>query len=237
MPLLLDRLRPHWGGRGFLRRFLQRLEVDCVLDVGANVGQYAEKLRLIGYEGLIVSFEPDPAPYRELAKKADSDPKWHALDIALGRAAGEENFNIMARSDFNSFRTPTSDDTHSFDAMNVIVDTVTVQVSTVTEVLAELQRAHGFRHPYLKMDTQGSDLEVFEGAAGALDRIVGIQSEVAVKRIYEGMPDWREAVARYERSGFELAGLFSVTPWEDELVELDCFLVNKNLAKPAGAAR
>lgn len=236
-PLLLDWLRPHWGARRFLRRFLRRLEVDCVLDVGANVGQYAEELRLIGYEGLIVSFEPGPTAYRELAIRAGSDPKWIALEIALGRSPGEEKLNIMARSDFNSFRTPSNDDTHAFDSMNTVVDTVSVQVSTVTEMLAELQRAHGFTRPYLKMDTQGFDLEVFEGAAGALESIVGIQSEVSVKRIYEGTPNWRESVACYESAGFELAGLSSVTPWEDELIELDCFLVNRRLAGTGGAAR
>lgn len=210
-------------------RFLQRLEVDCVLDVGANVGQYARELRVIGYKGLIVSFEPDPAPYRQLAAAASADPKWKALNVALGRTSGEANLNIMARSDFNSFRSPSSRDTHSVDALNAVVETVPVQVRTVADILADLQATHGFTSPYLKMDTQGFDLEVFAGAEGAIDRIVGMQSEVAVKRIYEGMPDWRDSVALYENCGFELAGLFSVTPWQDELVEFDCFMVNRRL--------
>lgn len=232
MPIVLDQLRPHWAERRFLRRFLKSLAVDCVFDVGANVGDFAAELRIVGYEGLVVSVEPDPAAYRQLAARAISNPKWITLEAALGSVAGQEQFNIMARSDFNSFRKPTSDETHSFDDMNTVVDTVSVKVTTFTELLNELERVHRISRPYLKMDTQGYDSEVFAGASGALDRIVGMQSEVAVKRIYESTPDWCQSLKCYQSSGFELAGLFSVTPWEDELVELNCYLVNKGRASP-----
>jgi hypothetical protein len=39
----------------FLRQFLTAFHIDCVFDVGANIGQYAEMLRNIGYSGLIIS--------------------------------------------------------------------------------------------------------------------------------------------------------------------------------------
>ena len=42
-----------------LRELLARLQIDCVLDVGANVGQYHDFLRdKVLYDGPIVSFEP-----------------------------------------------------------------------------------------------------------------------------------------------------------------------------------
>lgn len=227
MPFVLDRLRPHWAERRFLRRFLKRLAVDCVFDVGANVGDFVGELRIVGYEGLVVSIEPDPTAYRQLAARASSDPKWITLEMALGSVASHEQFNIMARSDFSSFRKPTSDETRSFDGMNRVVDTVSVKVATFAEVLNELERVHQIRRPYLKMDTQGYDLEVFEGASGALGRVVGMQSEVSVKRIYADIPDWYQSIKCYQASGFELAGLFSVTPWEDELIELNCYMVNQ----------
>lgn len=227
MPFVLDRLRPHWPERRFLRRFLKRLTVDCVFDVGASVGDFAEELRIIGYEGLVVSVEPDPISYRRLAARASSDPRWITFEMALGSVEGREEFNIMARADFSSFHKPTSDETHSFNDMNTIVDTVSVHVATFTQLLNEVERAHRIASPYLKMDTQGFDLEVFSGASGSLDRVVGMQSEVSVKRIYEGIPDWHQSIQHYQTAGFELAGLFSVTPWEDELIELNCYMVNR----------
>lgn len=230
MPLFLDRMRPHWAERRFLRSLLSRLEVDVVLDVGANVGQYAEELRLIGYRGFIVSFEPDPTCFAELARKAAGDPRWEAVNVALGSAPGEATFNIMANRHFNSFRAPSIASTDTFAGVNRVVAAIQVRVDTLGRVFEELKAKHKFERPYLKMDTQGFDLEVFIGARDILPDIVGMQSELSVKSIYEGSPDWRTAIGVYESQGFELAGLYSVDPWSNELVEFDCFLIRPERA-------
>jgi hypothetical protein len=46
-----------------LSRFLSDFRVDYVVDVAANTGQYGARPRQIGYRGLIVSFEPNPAAF------------------------------------------------------------------------------------------------------------------------------------------------------------------------------
>jgi hypothetical protein len=56
--------------------FLRSRNVDLVIDVGANVGQYAASLRKAAHAGWIVSFEPVAAAYEELAALANKDPLW-----------------------------------------------------------------------------------------------------------------------------------------------------------------
>ena len=63
---------------------LRELEVNIVLDVGANLGQYARSLRANGYAGRIVSFEPVPHIADRLEKRASGDPDWQVLRCALG---------------------------------------------------------------------------------------------------------------------------------------------------------
>jgi hypothetical protein len=77
-----------WPERMFLKRLLARLEVDCVLDVGANLGQYAVELRMIGFKGLVISFEPTPSLHAQIANWSKSHPNWKTMDVALGRTAG-----------------------------------------------------------------------------------------------------------------------------------------------------
>ena len=93
-----------------LRRFFRHFAVDCVFDVGANRGQYAQMIRnKAGFEGDIISFEPIPGLARELREMSAFDPHWHIEERALDREAGPATFNEMAESQFSSLLRPRSD--------------------------------------------------------------------------------------------------------------------------------
>lgn len=70
--------------------------IDLVLDVGANTGQYGQRLRKASYGGAIVSFEPVPSAFTSLARKAGRDANWRAERLALG-AHGGTGIDVDAR--------------------------------------------------------------------------------------------------------------------------------------------
>lgn len=216
-----------WPERMFLRRLLSQLKVDCILDVGAHLGQYAAELRMIDFRGLVISFEPTPALHAQIAKWSKRHPNWITFDFALGKEAGTLPLNMMKVSALNSFHQPSTAETAGFAPVNEVLETVEVRVEALSELLPKLQDQFGFERPFLKMDTQGHDIAVFDGATGVWDRIVGLQSEISVKRIYENTPTWTDAIAHYEKGGFDLAGLYKVNPGNSELVELNCFMVRR----------
>lgn len=89
--------------REHLRRFLAHFKVDCVFDVGANTGQYAQMLReRVGYEGTIISYEPIPELAALLRRAAESNPAWFIEELALGDAEGTATFNVYASDQFSS---------------------------------------------------------------------------------------------------------------------------------------
>ena len=222
LALVPGALQSTWAQRIFLKRFLTGLGIDCVFDVGANGGQYGAELRRIGYRGHIISFEPDPTAFALLEARSASDPRWQAINKALGRTAGRADFHIMAVSLFNSFRSPSTADTARFRGANDVARTVEVEVARLSDLLPELRARHGFHNVFLKMDTQGFDTEVFAGAIDCHSQIAGIQSEIGVKRLYEDVSPWTEQIKAYQDAGFEVAGLYAVNPGEP-LVEFDCY--------------
>jgi FkbM family methyltransferase len=86
-----------------LVRILEHHGITVVLDVGANVGQYATRLRQGGWAGRIVSFEPLPTARVALEQAAASDPLWDvAPPMALGASAGTATLNVSPESDMSS---------------------------------------------------------------------------------------------------------------------------------------
>jgi FkbM family methyltransferase len=181
-----------------------RYQVDGVIDVGANRGQYGRRLREAGYEGPILSFEPVPEAFAELAAVSEHDPRWEARNIAVGDEPGTLSMNVAASTSVSSFLTPTAEYTNIYSGMEVQRQQ---HVSVVTLDTVQIP----FQRPFLKTDTQGFDLRVMEGARQLLSkRVVGAQVELSVIPIYEGMPDFLAVIAKMRECGFTLTGMFSV---------------------------
>ncbi len=227
---------PNWQldtytSAAFLRRLFAHFAIDCVIDVGANAGQYHTFLRReVGFEGLVASFEPIPHLAEALKKAATSEPKWQVNHCALGPQPGELDFNVMAGTEFSSFLAPI--EATSFGGANRVAQTVKTQVRTLDEVVPELRRAHGVNRIYLKLDTQGFDLEVLKGGEAALESISALQSEMCVQPIYQGMPRFTEVIAYLEARGFRMSGIYPNNAGHFPLlVEFDCYMVRG--AEPA----
>jgi FkbM family methyltransferase len=204
----------------YLGKLLSYLEVDCVLDVGANIGQYALMLReYSGYKGRIVSFEPTPEALASLRRNSIDDPLWAVEGVALGRSTGKARLRTMPNASVGNSFLPLRDEP------GVQQGEVEVDVRRLSDVLPELQKKFGFSRPFLKMDTQGFDLEVFAGAADVIHTIVGLQSELSVDAFYEGAPGWQQALDVYTKAGFALSTLVANNvDWFPQLRELDCIM-------------
>lgn len=187
-----------------LVRALAHREVDCVLDVGANVGQYAALLRAAGYAGRIVSVEPLAGAYAELASRAARDPRWSAVNVAVGDEVGETVLHVSANSYSSSVLTMTQ--TH-LDAApeSRVVDDQRVEVTTV----ARLVEAEGIdpARCLLKVDTQGYEAQVLAGAGGLVDRVAAVQLELSFVELYRGQQLFEELVQRLRGHGLELWSL------------------------------
>jgi len=187
-----------------LRLLLDSHKVDTVLDVGANIGQFASTLRAAGFTGTIISFEPQSAAHSKLVALAKSDPKWIvAPRAAVGAAPGEITMNISANS-VSSSALPILD-AHTGSAPSsryVSQETATVIRLDDSDLVPAADRI------FVKIDTQGFEGEVIKGARKVLTRAVGVQTELSLAQLYDGQPDYLEILRDLTALGFE--------PWSIE---------------------
>lgn len=215
---------------------LANYEVNCVFDVGANKGQYGRQLREFGYRGRIVSFEPVPEALTALRKTAAQDKDWQVHPCALGREESVQTMNLGWKT-MNSLLAPSAYGQQRYKRFAKAGTTTQVQLRRLDDVMEEALEGLADPRPFLKMDTQGFDMEVFAGAGQRIGEFVGMQSEVAALQLYEGSPHMTEAIAAYEDAGFEVTGMYPVTreAATGRVVEFDCTLARAS-AVPAPSA-
>jgi FkbM family methyltransferase len=210
-----------------LAEALRRLQINCVLDVGANQGQYGLMLRQLGYSGYIVSFEPAQEAFEALRVVSSRDAKWTAHQFALGAESARTPIHVTAGTAFSSFLRPTAYAVERFRASAPVQRVEEVEMRRLDGILRSVVAHVEQPRLFLKIDTQGYDLEVFSGAGDEIHRVLGLQSEVAVVPLYEGIPTMLGALHVYMSQGFELSGLCPVSrdPGTARVLEYDCLMV------------
>jgi FkbM family methyltransferase len=181
-------------------------------------------LRSLGYLGSIVSFEPVAATYGDLAARAAGDISWRTMPLALGSEDGAAQMNVTASSVLASLRRPRSDTPGWIATQLELAEPQEVTVVRLDSIFDQLMDEAST--VFLKLDTQGWDLEVLSGATGCLDRIVAIQTEVSVVPLYEGMPTWLESMRHLGDLGYIPTWMAPVVfDGPVRPVELDCLFV------------
>lgn len=215
-----------------LMRTLSHFDVDLVLDIGANAGQYGSALREHGYRNRIVSFEPSSTAHAELVRHASGDPNWTvAPRMALGASSGTAVLNLAGNSVSNSLRGMLP--SHEAAAPDsAYFGTEEVAIQTLDSLVPEYLK--GARRILLKIDTQGFEDAVLAGAEACLHLTLAVQIELSMIPLYKDQMLFDETRARLDALGFELYALYPV--YSDErtgrTLQMDGLFVRRNLARP-----
>lgn len=197
----LARYRPDRHPDARRSAFMRHLGIDLVVDVGANTGQYGSGLRRSGYGGRIVSFEPLPDAFNRLLEHAANDQKWEVRNCALGSKPGESLINVAGNSTSSSLLKMLP--THERAApQSRYLRQEPVSVDVLDRVLPEIRGAA--QRIWLKIDTQGFELEVLKGAKESLRDVLAIQLEFSLQPLYDGAPSFNDLWSLLQGEGFRL---------------------------------
>ncbi len=178
--------------------------VDLVFDVGAAHGDFGAELRTFGYRGTIVSFEPLTGAFAKLEQTRGDDERWVLRNHALGSVNEESAIHVASNSDSSSLLPP--HERHSAAAPHVtFTDTQTVSVRRLDDI-AEEHLTDGTR-ALLKIDTQGFERQVLEGATETLRSCVGVLLELSFTPLYDGGMLADEAISSMYAKGYQIVGI------------------------------
>jgi FkbM family methyltransferase len=192
-----------------------------VFDVGANVGQFGRSVRDAGYRGRIVSFEPLSAAWEQLVAASRSDSLWQ---VAPRAAIGNEDGEIEIHVSGNSMSSSVLDmlDAHAIAAPgSAYVGREKVLLRRLDTVAVDYLRPDSSL--FVKIDTQGYEDRVLQGASNLLKNTVGLQLECSLVPLYEGQLLYDEMSRRLKALGFALWGITPgfFDPGNGRLLQID----------------
>jgi len=226
LDLRIEKISKNENFEDILKFLLLNLEIDTVLDIGANEGQFATKLRKIGYKGKIISFEPLNKVFDILKKNSDNDKEWQTMNIAIGDQDGETIINESNYSLSSSILPMSKLHLEAKENSNYIgkqkvpikkIDTIIDSENLINNNL------------FLKTDTQGFEYQVISGSIKNLKNIRAVLCELTLVELYKGQKLWLEIVELLAANNFEIWSLEKgfQNPKNKQILQIDCIFLNK----------
>jgi FkbM family methyltransferase len=182
--------------------FFNKKKINILYDIGANIGQFAQEMRKNNYLGEIISFEPLTKAHDNLSLNAKNDDKWVVHErSAIGDFNGQIEINIAGNS-VSSSLLPMLDSHSSAAPRSKYIGNETVSIITLDSVACEYLKENS--NLFIKIDTQGYEWQVLEGAKNTLKNALGVHIELSLLPLYEGQSLWMEIIKKLNYEGFDI---------------------------------
>jgi FkbM family methyltransferase len=176
-------------------------DIKTVLDIGANEGQYSINLRKAGFRGRIISFEPLNAAFQSLSGHSSADKNWQVYNFALGDKNSISSIHVSSHSPSSSILPMTRLHTEAAPGSEYVKEE-TIEIKKLDSIYSTLEVEDD--RVFIKVDTQGYEKKVLDGAISTLPRITGIQLELSAALLYEGEETYYSICRFIEERGFHL---------------------------------
>jgi FkbM family methyltransferase len=201
------------------------LDLDCILDVGAHEGGFAEEMFDFGYNGKMISFEPIAVNYSVIQKKAENKNNWHTYHMALGNKKSQEFINVSENLVSSSLLDINNEHIVAAPESNYVRKEM-ISINSLDDILLSIEIGD---NTMLKIDTQGFEMKVLEGAVESLKKVKAVKVELSSISLYEGGPLFYEVAQFLYENNFLLASLENgfYDPLNYRLLQFDGLFIKK----------
>lgn len=187
--------------------FLSSMDISLAIDVGGNLGQWALEARETT-NAKIVTFEPDPRCSSRLVSLSALDRNWEIVESAAGNVDSTETLQLFSvEHGYSSLKNVTKAGEIFSGEIKEGMETAHVKVVRLDSYFHALQSVS--ENVWLKIDVQGFELEVLQGAEGILPKITAIEIEIPMIQLYEESERISTIMKFMEDKGFVLCSIFS----------------------------
>lgn len=226
------------GGLGYgtieneILKFLTELNVDLVLDIGANKGKFSNSLFNFGYKNQIISFEPISHLNDLLRRNSQNNPQWHIYEpCCLGEIESKTTIkisNLIGNSSVLSIKNTKYNVENSYFVKEEIVPQIALSSLNNNPIVKNSKNV------FIKMDIQGYEFEVLNGLKNKIDyNIIGFYLELSLFQLYENQKDYLQVCHLLKDLGFDLVYLVPESIRNNRMLQFNGLFLRNDLSYKA----
>jgi FkbM family methyltransferase len=206
-------------------QWLRDYHFKSIVDIGANEGQFSDKMRILFPYATIYAFEPLPGVFEKLKINFNKDQLFKPFNLGLGEQKGELEFWENEYSPSSSFLGMA--DTHKKNFEEAVQSKkVKVSVERMDEVFA----SENPEQPLLiKIDVQGFEDKVIRGGMSTLRKATVIICELSFVELYQGQLLFADLFEEFRKMGFNYAGSIEQlkSPGTNQILQADGIFIKQ----------
>jgi len=207
----------------FDKKWLLDLDINTVLDIGANVGEFTCIFNELFPEAKIYAFEPLPDCYSRLEERTRNKDKIKTFNVGLGSKDGEMQIHKSSWHPASSFREMSDlhkqNYPHSSDSKDL-----NVRLKKLDDIfnINDLSK-----NIFIKMDVQGFEDEVIKGGLNVFKLAKIIIVEISFETLYKDEPLFDGIYSLLKPLGFNFVGNLkqSVNKNDGRFLQADCIFI------------
>jgi len=135
--------------------------------------------------------------------------------------------NVYSSTVFSSFLEAKDYSTEIWKSLENVTPEM-VHVVRLDDMFTEILDKTSCDHYYLKMDTQGYDLNILRGALNSLGKIDALQTELALIHVYKNMNSPYDTLNEFHSHKYFISGMYPINRDKSlAVIEYDCVLVKR----------
>jgi FkbM family methyltransferase len=201
-------------------KLLKNHNINLIFDVGANTGQFASNVFKMGFKGKIVSFEPIKNVFKVLENNKKGNHNWLVENFAIGDKNATTNINVSKNNESSSILHVKK--LHVLNAPDSeVLSTEKIEIYKLDSIYNKYVSDNS--NILLKIDSQGYEDLILDGAKEFLNNVVGIQIEMSLVELYYGQMLFDKLYSKMSDLGYVLMHISPsfVSPKSGQLLQFD----------------
>jgi FkbM family methyltransferase len=213
-----------------LMKFINEVDTDLILDIGANRGQFGKAIINYGYKKNLLSFEPLSNMYKILESESEKHPNWHLYERCC--VGNEEKTTTINVSNLvgNSSVLDIKSTKFNVNNSHYIAKEEVPQIT-----LANLNNhalIKNSKNVFIKMDIQGFEHFVIEDLPNINFNVVGFYIELSLVNLYDGQKDYLYICNQLKQLGYDLVYIMPESIRSNRMIQVNgIFLHNSKSFK------